>query len=112
MNAELDLVENAVVAAQTAAAAAGRDCLNRFGDRDACGFAWVEIYGVRSNSKLGRALQKCGAYRSRGGSLQFWNPVGYMSQSMNVLEAGAEAFARVIKDKLALERVYTGSRMD
>jgi len=31
---------------------------------------------------------------------------------MNVLEAGAEAFARVIKDKLALERVYTGSRMD
>jgi len=111
MNAELDLVENAVVAAQTAAVAAGRDCLNRFGDRDACGFAWVEIYGVRSNSKLGRALQKCGA-RKTGKALQFWNPVGYMSQSMNVLEAGADAFARVIKDRLALERVYTGSRMD
>lgn len=112
MNAELDLVvENAVIAAQSAAVAAGKDWLHRFGDRDCCGFAWVEIYGVRSNSKLGKALQKCGARRS-GRTLEFWNPVGYMSQSLSVLEAGAEAFARVIKDRLALERVYASSRMD
>jgi len=113
MNTELNFaVENAVVAAQTAAVAAGRDLLARLGDRDACGFAWVDVYGVRSNSKLGKALQKYGAHKSYEKSLRFWNPVGHMSQSMNVLEAGADAFARVLREQLGLERVYTGSRMD
>jgi hypothetical protein len=33
-------------------------------------------------------------------------------QSVSVLEAGAEAYAAVIKQKLGLDKVYAGSRLD
>ena len=98
----------AVLAAQTAAAIS----FAQIGERDACGFAWVNVYGVRSNSKLGKALQSQGFRRDYTGSLQIWNPSGHGTQSISVKEAGAYAYAKVLKDQLGLDKVYAGSRMD
>jgi hypothetical protein len=108
----LEAVQDALNEAGIQARTAAKEALQKFGDRDACGFAWVDVYGVRSNSKLGKALASYGFSKSYKGSLQLWNPskVGY--QSLNILEAGAEAYAQVLRDKLGLDKVYAGSRMD
>ena len=82
------------------------------GDRGPCGFAWVNVWGVRSNSKLGKWLQAAGFRKDYTGALCLWNPGKAAAQSIDVLEAGAYAYAEVLKDKLGLEKVYAGSRMD
>lgn len=112
MSADITQVEAAVAVAQAEAARATREFLAKHGDRDACGFAWVNVWGVRSNSKLGNALKAAGFRKDYTGSLQYWNPAKSGTQSISALEAGAEAFARVLKERLGLERVYAGSRMD
>lgn len=113
MSADITQVEVAVLEASAEAAKATRHYLAVHGDRDACGFAWVNIYGVRSNSKLGKALVAAGARKSwERGVLQFWNPAKSGTQSVSALEEGASAFAKVIKERLGLEKVYAGSRLD
>ena len=104
-----------VAEAESAAhAAADQYFRQELGGRDqfACGFAWVDVYGVRSNSKLGKWLQAAGFRKSYTGSLQLWNPSQAGVQSISVLEAGAEAYAEVLKNKLGLDKVYAGSRLD
>ena len=105
-----------VLAAHNEAMIAARNAAEFFrsenGDADACGFAWVEIYDVRSNSKLGKALQSLGFRKSYTKSLQLWNPSKLGCQSVSILEAGAVAYARVLKAKLGLEKIYAGSRLD
>jgi len=108
----LEAVQDACNEAAMAARTAAKEALQRYGDRDACGFAWVNVYGVRSNSKLGKALQAAGFRKDYTGSLQLWNPSKAGVQSMGILEAGAYAYAEVLKAKLGLEKVYAGSRMD
>ena len=103
-----DACNEAGIQARTAAKA----FLQAHGDRDCCGFAWVTVYDVRSNSKLGKALAGYGFRKAYGGGLQLWNPSGMGVQSISVLEAGADAYAKVLKDKLGLEKVYAGSRLD
>ena len=98
--------------ATQAAAKATEDFLAKHGDRDACGFAWVNGWGVRSNSKVGKYLQAQGFRKDYTGSLCLWNPSGFPTQSISILEAGAEAYAQVLKDQLGLDRVYAGSRLD
>ncbi len=109
LEAVQDALNEAAMAARTAAkqahAALG-------GDRGACGFAWVNVWGVRSNSKLGKALQAAGFRKDYTGSLQLWNPSRAAVQSVSVLEAGAEAYASVLRSKLGLDKVYAGSRLD
>ena len=113
MSADITQVEMAVLQAQAEAAVATRNYLAQHGDRDACGFAWVNIYGIRSNSKLGKALQAAGFRKSwERGVLQFWNPAKSGTQSVSALEAGAYAFAERIKQNLGIEQCYAGSRLD
>ena len=107
-----EAVQNACNEAGIQARTAAKDFLAKHGDRDACGFAWVTVYDVRSNSKLGKALAGYGFRKAYGGGLQLWNPSGLGVQSISVLEAGADAYAEVLKTKLGLEKVYSGSRMD
>ena len=109
---DLDLVQDACNEAAMAARTAAKIMYNKIGERDACGFAWVNVWGVRSNSKLGKALQSAGFRKDYTGSLQLWNPSGHCTQSISVKEAGADAYAQVLKEKLGLEKVYSGSRMD
>ena len=115
MNAKdfnLEAVQDACNEAAQQARTAAKAFLQKHGDRDACGFAWVNVWGVRSNSKMGKALQAAGFRKDYTGSLQLWNPSKFPTQSLNILEAGAEAYAQVLRDKLGLEKVYAGSRMD
>jgi len=108
----LDAVQDACNDAAQAARTAAKAFHAQHGDRDACGFAWVNVWGVRSNSKLGKALQAAGFRKDYTGSLQLWNPSKFPSQSISILEAGAEAYAQVLRDKLGLDKVYAGSRLD
>ncbi len=115
MNAKdfnLQAVQDALNEAGIQARTAAKEALQKYGDRDACGFAWVSIYKVRSNSKLGKALQAAGFSKSYTGALQLWNPSKAAVQSVGILEAGAEAYAQVLRDKLGLESCYAGSRLD
>ena len=102
-----DACNEAAIQARTAAKA----FYNQYGDHDACGFAWVDVLGVRSNSRLGKTLQSFGFRKSYTGSLQLWNPSGSPTQSISILEAGAEAYAKVITEKLGI-KAYAGSRLD
>ena len=102
-----DACNEAAIQARTAAKA----FYAQHGDRDACGFAWVDVYGVRSNSRLGKTLQSFGFRKSYTGSLQLWSPCGSPTQSISIKEAGAEAYAKVITEKLGI-KAYAGSRLD
>ena len=106
------LVQDATNEAAMAARTAAKELYSKYGDRGACGFAWVNIYGVRSNSKLGKWLQAAGFRKDYTGALSLWNPSKAAVQSLDILEAGAYAYAEVLKDKLGLDKVYAGSRMD
>jgi hypothetical protein len=108
-----EAVQDALNSAEMAARVAAKAEHQRIGgDQGACGFAWVNIYGVRSNSRLGKTLQSYGFRKDYTGSLQLWNPSKAGVQSLDILEAGAYAYAEVIKSKLGLDKVYAGSRMD
>jgi hypothetical protein len=107
-----EAVQDACNEAAHQARSAAKAFLANHGDRDCCGFAWVNVYGVRSNSKLGKWLQAAGFRKDYTGSLQLWNPSGFPTQSISILEAGADAYAEVLKRKLGLDKVYSGSRMD
>ena len=108
---KLDFVEQvlakALVVSKLAAAAAYR----KIGERDCCGFAWVSVYDVRSNSKLGKLLAAHGFRKAYNGGLQLWDPSKYPTQSISVLEAGAYAYAEVLSNELGL-KAYGGSRLD
>ena len=105
------LVQDACNEAGIQARTASKAFYDRHGDRDACGFAWVNIWGVRSNSRLGKTLQTFGFRKNYDGSLQLWNPSGAATQSISILEAGAEAYAKVITERLGV-KAYAGSRLD
>ena len=79
-------------------------------DQYACGFAWVNIYGVKGNTKLGKAFNAQGVTKSYTGGIQLWNPSGLGVQNVDTLEAGAEAAAQVFKS-YGFE-AYAGSRLD
>lgn len=104
-----EIVEEAKTAAYIAADAFFKD---KLGGRDqyACGFAWVDIFGIKGNTKIGRYLKEAGLRKSYTGSLQIWNPAGYGCQNIDTLEAGAEAAAKIF-EKYGF-RAYAGSRLD
>jgi hypothetical protein len=79
-------------------------------DQYACGFAWVDIFGVKGNTRLGKAFKAAGIRKSYTGSYQIWNPAEMGVQNIDTLEAGAEAAAKVF-EKYGF-RAYAGSRLD
>ena len=96
--------------AQRAAEQATAEFLQKHGDRDACGFAWVTVH-EKGSTKLGRALLKLGFNRAYGGGLQWWNPSGSFTQAITAKEVGADAAAQVLRANLGID-AYAGSRMD
>lgn len=80
-------------------------------DQFACGFAWVDIYGVRGNTRLGKMLKAAGVERSDYKKcFSLWNPSELPVQNVDTKEAGAYAAARVF-EKYGF-RAYSGSRLD
>ena len=111
--ATVDNIESIIAEAQEAArVAANKFFQERLGgqDRYACGFAWVEIFGVKGNTKLGRKLKTMGIDPAYKGGLQWWNPSGHGCQNIDTKEAGADAAADVLR-KYGF-RAYAGSRLD
>jgi hypothetical protein len=113
MNYTQTEVENILTEAKQAA----RDAAEKFfqeklggEDKYSCGFAWTDIYGVKGNTRLGKALKAAGIRKSYTGSYQIWNPAGLGVQNIDTLEAGAEAAAKVF-EKYGF-RAYAGSRLD
>ena len=106
-------VDTIVAEAKAEAEKAAKEFFHtKLGGRDqfACGFAWVDIFGIRSNSKIGKALTLGGFRKSYTKSLQLWNPAGLGVQNVDTLEAGAEAAAKVF-EKYGF-KAYAGSRLD
>ena len=79
-------------------------------DRYACGFAWVNIYGIKGNTKLGRAMKAAGYRKGYDGGYQIWNPSGLHCQNVDTKEVGARAAAEVFKHYGF--QAYAGSRLD
>jgi hypothetical protein len=113
MNYTKEQVEAIVAEAKSEAfKAADKFFKEKLGGRDqyACGFAWVNIYGVKGNTKLGKVLKAAGVRQDYTKAFQIWNPSGYGCQNVDTLEAGADAAAQVFK-KYGFE-AYAGSRLD
>jgi len=96
--------------ARRAANQATQEFLTKHGDADLCGFAWVTVY-EKGSTKLGRELLKNGFTRAYGGGLQWWNPSGSFTQAITAKEQGAEAAARVLRERLGV-KAYSNSRLD
>jgi hypothetical protein len=95
------------------AKAASIDMYNRMGRKDqfACGFAWVDVYVDRTNSKQAKELIAAGFrkdYKPR--CLSMWNPGDLPVQNIDIKEAGADALATYLRS-LGLN-AYSGSRLD
>lgn len=104
-----DIVAEACAAATDAAHLYFQTKLNGQ-DQYACGFAWVNIHGVKGNTKLGRTLKAAGIRQDYSKTFQIWNPSGHPAQNVDVKEEGARAAAAVFK-KYGFE-AYAGSRLD
>lgn len=111
MSVDIKQVEIVLHQAKVAATDAARVAYITIGERDACGFAWVTVRGVRINSKVGKELVKAGFSKAWNGGLQLWNPSGHVTQSISVKEAGAIVYAGYLKGQLGLD-ASAGSRMD
>ena len=105
--------------AKTAAATAAQSFLddwnastggNQYGEPMYCGFAWVNIYNIKGNTRLGRAMKAAGYTKDYTGAYQIYNPAGYGGQSMDVKEAGARAAAQVFENYGFT--AYAGGRAD
>ena len=108
MNA-LENIESIHNTALEAARKAEADFIARHGERAYCGFAWVKV-NEKASTRLGRALKTVGFKKSYSGGLDFWNPGGSFTQSMDVKEAGASAYAESLKQH-GIE-AYMQSRAD
>ena len=98
--------------ASEAAAQAAEAAYAKYGERDACGFAWVEVYDVRLNTKVGKEFARLGFRKGygRGAGIELWNPSRHSTQSISVKEAGAAAYANVLKQHGF--KAYAMSRLD
>ena len=75
-----------------------------------CGFAWVVVFDVKLNTKLGKAMKACGFRKQYGGGISLWNPSNYSGQSMDIKEAGARAYAEILRSYGF--KAYMNSRAD
>jgi hypothetical protein len=90
---------------------AGQAMYQQIGERDACGFGWVEVYVDRTNSKQAKELIAAGFRKDyKPKCLSMWDPAGIPTQSISVKEAGAQAYAKYLQ-ALGL-RAYGLSRLD
>ena len=102
-----ELHNRALKAAETATA----NYISKYGEHDACGFAWVTAY-VNGASKLGKSFKQQGFDKAYGGGWQLWNPSNSWTQSISAKEAGAEAYVSTVRAELPDVKLYSNSRMD
>ena len=113
----MDYTKDQIEAILVEAKEAARDAADKFFneklggvDQYACGFAWVNIYGVKGNTRLGKALKAAGIRQDYSKAFNIWNPSGHPCQNIDTKEAGAYAAAKVF-EKYGFQ-AYAGSRLD
>jgi hypothetical protein len=80
-------------------------------DQFACGFAWVDVYVDRTNSKQAKELLAAGFKKDyKPKCVSMWNPGGLGVQNIDCKEAGADVMAEFLRN-LGL-KAYAGSRLD
>ena len=102
-----------IKAGKTLAEQASIAMYDRMGRKDqyACGFAWVDVYVDRTNSKQAKELIAAGFKKDyKPKCLSMWNPGGLGVQNIDAKEAGADAMAVYLRS-LGLT-AYSGSRLD
>ena len=114
MSVEKTMTLEAMEEINAEATASANNAVSKFieehGEPMYCGFAWVNVK-ARSNSKLGKALQKVGFQKSwESGVLYKWSPSSYFGQSMDIKEEAAMAYVKVLSD-YGIDAWY-GSRPD
>lgn len=67
-------------------------------DTGTCGYAWVRIFDIKGNSKMGRKLKQLGLDQDSSRAFVLWMPGRAPCQSMAPHEAGASAAAEILKD--------------
>jgi len=113
MNLTANEIRNILAEATDAAYKAADDFERKYFPNNgwgACGFAWVDIFGIKGNTKLGRAMKAAGIAKDYKGAYSIWNPSKYPTQNVDTLEAGARAAADVFK-RYGFT-AYAGSRLD
>jgi hypothetical protein len=102
-----EIHEKAVAAAIDAA----NEMYVKYGDRYPCGFAWVEVYGVKLSTKEGKEFSKLGFKKGwSSGFIYLWNPSGSSAQNVDIKERGAWAYAQVLQE--AGYKAHAASRLD
>jgi len=102
-----------IQAGKTLAEQASAAMYEQMGRKDAfaCGFAWVDVYVDRTNSKQAKELIAAGFKKDyKPKCLSMWNPGNLPVQNIDIKEAGAEAYATYLRT-LGLN-AYSGSRLD
>ena len=114
---KLNYTKEQVIAIVAEAKHAAREAADKFfqeklngQDQYACGFAWVNIHGIKGNTKLGKILKAAGVKQDHTRAFSIWNPSGHNCQNVDTKEAGAYA-AQKIFEKYGF-RAYAGSRLD
>ena len=79
-------------------------------DQYACGFAWVNIYGIKGNTKLGKTLKAAGLEQDYTKAFSIWNPSEHGAQNIDTKFQGALAAQKVF-EKYGF-RAFAGSRLD
>ena len=113
MNYTAEQIKDIVVEAKTAANYKAKEYINdvlKGEDNFPCGFAWVEIYGIKGNTRLGKQMKAAGLEKSYNGSYNIWNPSNVNFQNVDCKEAGAQAAAKIL-EKYGF-KAYAGSRLD
>ena len=104
------IVDQAVAIAQQESARYFQEQL-KGQDQFACGFAWVDVYVERTNSKQAKELIRAGFRKDyKPKCLSMWNPGGLPVQNIDAKEAGANAMANFLRTQGL--NAYAGSRLD
>lgn len=71
----------------------------RMGGKDnyPCGFAWVNVQGIKLSTKLGKEFAALDFRKSYDGGIDIWNPSGSYVQNMDVKYEAACAYAQVLR---------------
>ena len=94
-----------------AANKAEQEYFEKYGEPMYCGFAWVSVRVTRTNSKEAIGLKSIGFKNSwMPKRVELWNVTSNGTQSMDIKEQGARAYAEVLR-KHGIE-AYAASRAD
>lgn len=104
-----DIINEAKNAARQAATNYFHEIL-RGRDQYPCGFAWINIHGVKGTTKLGKMLKAAGLDKNYDGAFELYNPSGLPLQNVDAKERGAEAAALVFRKHGF--RAYSASRLN